>query len=218
MSETHGRPSTMVPTAHKGHCTNIVLERDTEKHKRWTHWSPIPPTSGQKGGVTYQLEHTQLVTAIIESKIRQACKLYLRLKNDTGRRDTWIKQLVEAQAQDQKVTKKSIWKKICTSAKICNNGQMIKLAMAGTAPRQGLNHVIGPNQSDPTQQTESKTKTELENLSLAEAGRRFTQAAKTPFLQPPLIGIFTEANLSTQAFDQVLDRTFECPEGLNEMM
>jgi len=90
--------------------------------------------------------------------------------------------------------------------------------MAGTAPRQGLNHVIGPNQSDPTQQTESKTKTELENLSLAEAGRRFTQAAKTPFLQPPLIGIFTEANLSTQAFDQVLDRTFECPEGLNEMM
>jgi len=91
MLETHGRPSTMVATAHKGHCTNIVLERDTEKHKRWTHWSPIPPTSGQKGGVTYQLEHTQLVTAIIESKIRQAYKLYSRLKNDTGRRDTWIK-------------------------------------------------------------------------------------------------------------------------------
>jgi len=125
MSETHGRPSTMVPTAHKGHCTNIVLERDTEMHKTWTHQSPIPPTSGQKGGVTYQLEHMQLVTATIKSRIRQAYKLYLRLKNDTGRRDTWIKQLVEAQAQDQKVTKKSIWKKICREdSEQCTNDQI----------------------------------------------------------------------------------------------
>jgi len=39
----------------------------------------------------------------------------------------------------------------------------------------------------------------------------------TPFLTSPLIDIFTEANLSTKAFNQVLEGTFVCPEGANEM-
>jgi len=88
----------------------------------------------KKGGVTHQLENTQLAAATIESKIRQAYKLYSRFKKDTGQRDTWIKQLIKAQALDQKVTKKSIWKKICSTEKICNNALMIKVALAGTAP------------------------------------------------------------------------------------
>jgi len=53
---------------------------------------------------------------------------------------------------------------------------------------------------------------------LAEAGRRFTQAATTPFLQLPLLKLFTEANLATKAFDQVLEGNFVCPEGVDEMM
>ena len=136
----------------------------------------------KKGGATHQLEHTQLAAEEIELRIRQAYKLYSRLKKDTGRRDHWIKQLIEAQSTDQQVTKKSLWKRIHTTEKIRNNARMIKAALAGTTPRRGLNHVIGPTPSDPTQRTESKTKTELENLCLAEAGRRFTQAATTPFL------------------------------------
>ncbi len=56
---------------------------------------------------------------------------------------------------------------------------------------------------------ESRTKTELEHLCLVEAGRRFTQASQTPFLQPPLLELFTKVKLSTKAFDQVLDGMFE---------
>jgi len=94
---------------------------------------------------------------------------------------------------------------------------MIKVALAGTAPRQGLNHVIGLTPSDPTQWTLSKTKTELETLCLAEAGRRFTQVATTPFLQSPLLKLFTEASLATKVFDQVLAGNFVCPKGVDEM-
>jgi len=94
---------------------------------------------------------------------------------------------------------------------------MIKVALAGTAPRRGLNHVIGPTPSDPTQWMESKTKTELETLCLVEAGRRFTQAATMPILQAPLLELFTEANLATKAFNQVLAGTFVCPDEVNEM-
>ncbi len=38
------------------------------------------------------------------------------------------------------------------------------------------------------------------------------------FLTSPLIDIFMEANLSTKAFDQVLEGTFVCPEGTNKML
>jgi len=38
-----------------------------------------------KGGVTHQIEHMDLAPEHIKSKIRQAYKLYLRLKNDKGR-------------------------------------------------------------------------------------------------------------------------------------
>jgi len=113
--------------------------------------------------------------------------------------------------------KKLIWKKICTTEKIRNNARIIKAALAGTTPRYGLNHVIGPTPSELTQWMESKTKTELETLCLAEAGRQFTQVATNPFLQTPLIELLTKANLVTKAFDQVLAGTFECPEGVDKM-
>ncbi len=52
---------------------------------------------------------------------------------------------------------------------------------------------------------------------MAEASRRFTQAATMPFLQAPLLELFTEANLATKAFDQVLAGTFVCPDRVDEM-
>jgi len=53
--------------------------------------------------------------------------------------------------------------------------------------------------------------------TFSKAGRRFTQAATTPFLTSPLIDIFTESNLSTRAFDQVLAGNFVCPEEVDEL-
>jgi len=168
--------------------------------------------------VVHQHNNEKLAGSTIADKIRQVYKLYARLKQDTGRRDHWIKQLIKAQSIDQQVTKKSLWKKIRTTEKVQNNARMIKAALAGTTSRRGLNHVIGPTPSDPTQRTESKTKTELETLCLAEARRRFMQAANTPFLQAPLLQIFTEANLVTKAFNQVLAGTFVCPDVVDELM
>jgi len=87
----------------------------------------------------------------------------------------------------------------------------------GTTSQRGLNHIIGPKPADNTQCMESKTKMELETLCLAEASQRFMQASKTPFLTSLLIGIFTEANLMTKAFNQVLEGTFICPKGIDSM-
>ncbi len=94
---------------------------------------------------------------------------------------------------------------------------MIQFALHGPAACRGLTHVIGPLPADPDRRVESKTKAELETLCLLEAGRRFTQAATTPFLTSPLIELFTESNLSTHAFDQVLSGTFVCPEEVDTL-
>jgi len=106
---------------------------------------------------------------------------------------------------------------ICSTEKIHNNACIFKPAMLGMATRQGLNHVIGPHPEDNTHCTQSRTKTELEHLCLVEAGRRFTQVSTTPFLQCPLLDLFTKANLSSKVFDQVLDRTFKCLADTDEM-
>jgi len=55
------------------------------------------------------------------------------------------------------------------------------------------------------QKIDSILKQELEQMCLAEAGRWFMHAATTPFLQQPLLVLFSEANLNTTAFEQVLD-------------
>ncbi len=77
--------------------------------------------------------------------------------------------------------------------------------------------MIGPNSADPSTQIESSSKAELEKLCLEEAGHHFTQAASTPFLQPPLLEIFSEANVFSQAFNQVLAGTFKCHMGMDPM-
>jgi len=104
----------------------------------------------KKGGLLHHMEHLQLGAETIKAKIQQAYKAYQRLKNDTGRQDTWIAQLIEAQAQDQQVSKKSLWKKIRATKKIQSNARMIKTALAESHARQGLNHVIGPHPEDMT--------------------------------------------------------------------
>jgi len=124
----------------------------------------------KKGGTLHSLEHLQLAITTIETHICQAYKQYAKLKKDTGRRDTWLKQLIAAQAQEQQTMTKAIWKKLHTTEKICNNAQMIKSALARLTTWRGLTHVIGPHPVDPNLCIKSKTKAELEAMCLLEAG------------------------------------------------
>jgi len=162
-------------------------------------------------------ENLQLELTTLDDNICKAYKRYAKLKKDSGRQDTWLQQLIEAQAKEQQTPKKTLWKKLCATERIRNNARMIQFTLHGPDARRGLTHVIGPLPAGPDRRVESKTKAELETLCLLEAGRRFTQAATTPFLTSPLIKLFTESNLSTRAFDQVLSGTFFCPEEVDAL-
>jgi len=170
-----------------------------------------------KGGMQHQLEHLQLNTNKVNANIQKAYKCYTKLKNDKNRWDTWLASLVEAQATARQVSKKSLWNRIRSTERIRNNARMIKKVLAIPDQWQGLAHVIGPNFEDPSKQIKSSLKAELKKLCLEEAGHCFTQASTTPFLQPPLLNFFSEANVFTKAFKQVLAGTFICPPDTDPM-
>jgi len=58
----------------------------------------------------------------------------------------------------------------------------------------------------------SQMKAELEYMCLVEARWQFTQASHTPFLQPPQVELFTESNMYTAVFKQVLQGTLNAPQ------
>jgi len=93
---------------------------------------------------------------------------------------------------------------------------MIKGALSGTATQQRLTHVIGPHPKDSLLSIKSWKNSKLEELCLSEVGHQFTQASNTPFLQPPLMNHFSEANVFTKVFE-VLKGTFQYPPSMNPM-
>jgi len=121
------------------------------------------------------------------------------------------------QAEAMQISKKTIWKKIRVTEKIRDNARQMAQAIGTNGQCKGLSTVWGPAHHNPTECQSSKTKGKSEIMCLEEAGRRFTQARHTPFLSSPLVEIFTEYNVYTTAFEQVLQGTFVCPTGTDTM-
>jgi len=108
--------------------------------------------------------------------------------------------------------------KIRTTEKIRDNARQMAQATGINGQCKGLSTVWGPALHNSSECQSSKTKGELEIMCLEEAGRRFTQAWHTPFLCAPLVEIFTEHNVYTTAFEQVLQGIFRCPTGTGLLM
>jgi len=125
--------------------------------------------------------------------------------------------MIVAQAMETGKSKRAMWKKLCSTECICNNARQITMAIWTNSGRQGLSQVWGPQPNNPLARPESTSKSELEITCLEEAGRWFTQASHMPFLQTPLVELFMESNVYTPAFEQVLQGTFQCPPGTDQM-
>ncbi len=103
MPQTNSRTGPVVPPINTSNCKNIVLERALEtaygnaKHLHRT---------ARKGGMIHSSENLQLELTTLDDNICKAYKRYAKLKKDSGRRDMWLQQLIEAQAKEQQTPKK----------------------------------------------------------------------------------------------------------------
>jgi len=57
----------------------------------------------------YQQEHLQLSQEDIKKKLRQATQDYKLIKKTNDRRDTWLGQMITAQAEAKNISKKRLW-------------------------------------------------------------------------------------------------------------
>jgi len=77
--------------------------------------------------------------------------------------------------------------------------------------RRGLLQVTAPTTEAPPNQITYTNKKQIELACLDEAHRQFKQAAEMPMLQEPMFSQLGIANIDSEAFQQILDGTFECP-------
>jgi len=144
----------------------------------------------------------------IQEKISAAYKSLARFKRDENSRDTWIAQLIAAQASAWQKTKKALWKQLRTTERIQNTARNVRRALNKTVCHRPLSLVIAPDAQG--NRTEINQKAAMEQACLDEAGRRFTQAKHTPFLTSPLIDLFGEIG-NKKPVCQVLEGSFVPP-------
>jgi len=89
------------------------------------------------------------------------------LKADPLRWDTWLSQLVEAQAQACQLTKKHIWRQLWEMEKICTTARQVNFTLGWHSFRKGLTRVIAPNIDG--KEMEYTGKTSIEQACLTEA-------------------------------------------------
>jgi len=131
-------------------------------------------------------------------------------KKDPSSQDTWIGQLIEAQAQTTGKQKKTLWKQLGSRECIQLTACQVKFVLGKMNAHCPLAIVSEPMDNDGC--WECTTNQGLEWACLAEAGQRFMQANQTPCFKPPLWEIFGKLGVHCCSFDAVLEGMFVPPE------
>jgi len=120
--------------------------------------------------------------------------------------------MIAAQAEDRGCTRSKIWKQVRATEKSRHIARMVKYTLGTQAHRTGLTQVTAAASGSRPVTTYTE-KTDVEQACLEEAGRRFTQANKTPFLHGQLLKDFGEIGVDRPAFKAVLAGTYVPPPG-----
>jgi len=119
--------------------------------------------------------------------------------------NTWLGQLIAAQAQAKHTTKQQLWKQLWQQEQAWQKAWQVKHALGRTCLMSRLIQVKVPDPTQPTQHMKAFTKDPLEQACLAEANWQFTQAAQMPALQLPSTQQLHSLHIGLMAFYQILD-------------
>jgi len=167
----------------------------------------------KKASLQHDLNTIWLSPKTIETHLVKAKSTFTHLKKDTKCRNIWLAGLINAQAEQSSMSKKSLWKQLHATENAHNMARAIKATLTETNQNAGLSIVIRPD-AQSGQQTYS-IKGELEQACLDEASCHFTQAQDTLFLMTPLVHLFGKTRKGATSFNQVLDGTFTPPMACN---
>jgi len=69
-------------------------------------------TRAHKAGFEHSLEALQLPMETLQEKVAKAARQYRQLKKDPNQWDTWLGQIIEAQAQATGQKTKKLWQQV----------------------------------------------------------------------------------------------------------
>jgi len=139
-------------------------------------------SQAHKAGLQHSLVAIHLPMETLQNNVAKATRQYRHTKKDSNRRNTWLGQMIEAQAQATGKTSKRLWQQIRHRERIKLTAKQVKLALGKITTHRLLAIVSKPMITGPWR--ECTTHSALDQACLAEAGRRFTQANHTPCFQP----------------------------------
>jgi len=130
---------------------------------------------------------------------------------DPNRQQTWLEELVEAQAQAMHMTPKKRLKHLLQMEEQQKHARQIKCTNHSMREGGGLAKVTTTNNDGQVIQHYSKAG--IEGVCLEEAKARFTQANDTPFPQEPFLLDLQLLGMHLPMFDQIADGTYRPPLG-----
>jgi len=190
VSEVQDGESSMEPRLNNYNLPSLVLEGGTFMYQQTPSGFVSIEKLSKKGGLTHNLNAIWFPEETVREELKKAYGRYHRIKKDPNSRDTWIGQLIEAQAQTTGKPKKTLWKQLHSREHIQLTAHQVKFVLGKMNAHHPLAIMNKPMDNDGC--WECTTKQGLEWACLAEAGRQFTQANQTPCFKPPLWEIFGE--------------------------
>jgi len=88
-------------------------------------------------------EHLTLLEEALQDHIKKACTKYEWLKWEDLQHDTWLAQVVEAKAEAQKGTPKTIWKQICNTKCTLVTARQSNMIWVKWAPTEAYPQLLG---------------------------------------------------------------------------
>jgi len=106
--------------------------------------SSVLHARAKKAGIIHSQASLAIPIENLQSNIAAAYHTFSRIKKEPLRRDTWIANLIAAQADHSKKSKKLIWKQLCLMEQARNTARAVRAALHDQWRNPGLSAVIGP--------------------------------------------------------------------------
>jgi len=172
-------------------------------------------TPACKGGLQHSLDVIQSPLEQLQDKLAKDYHQYRQFKKEPNRQDTWLGQVIEAQAQATGQKTKALWKQVWSHEHVKLTAWQVNIALEKATTHRPL-AIVSELVTVSSRQDCTTRKHALETACLAEARWQFTQANQTPCFQSSIWEIFGEMGIHCPAFDQVLEGTFEPPDSCNQ--
>ncbi len=105
----------------------------------------------KQGNENVNTDQLHLSMLAITQNIKTAVQEYKQIKKQSNRRDTWLGQVIKAQAKDQNTTKRKLWQRIRQTEQSWQMARQVKQALGKVTRQGGLTQVTAPqNNEDPT--------------------------------------------------------------------